>query len=314
VIYGISTKKEAVLRIQSEILRTIREFLTKKGFLEIKPPIIERFTDPGLRGAEIFEIEFYGEAYKIMSALTLQKPILASQLGKIFALCPCLRKEELKARDSGRHLSEFWQLEVEIPEATYKDAMDTAETLLTHIIKSVKEHCPEELKVLERKLKIPEKFKRITHREATEIARSLGYQIKDGEELPWEIEKAISLTSTDPFFVMEYPIGSRGFYDKTDTTKLLCFDMMYPEGYGEASSGSEREFEFEKVKQKIKLEGFDEYLEILKKGIKPTAGFGIGLERLTRFICGLERIEQATLFPKLPGGRHKYDDKKIRSD
>lgn len=83
-------------------------------------------------------------------------------------------------------------------------------------------------------------------------------------------------------------------------------DLIYLEGYGEALSGGEREYEYERIKQRIIRKGqtlsqFKRYLELAKYDLPPSAGFGIGIERLTRYICGLKRIEEASLFPKIPG-------------
>lgn len=82
--------------------------------------------------------------------------------------------------------------------------------------------------------------------------------------------------------------------------------MIYPEGYGEALSGGEREFEYEKIKKrieqkKIDLKAYEIYLDFARKGLFPSAGFGIGVERLTRFILGLSQIQETRFFAKLPG-------------
>lgn len=282
---------------------SIRKFFEKEGFLEILSPIIEPFTDPGIRGAKFFEVDYYGKPYKLMSALTIHKPILATHLGKIFAFCPCARKEPEESKLTGRHLAQFWQIEVEIDKGSYEAAMQVLERLIVFVLKEVKEKCETELKTLGRDLKIPEiPFRRLTHKEAVCIAKRLGFEAYYDKELPWEAEKTISQHFSEPFFIIKYPKGSRGFYDKDDEEFLLDFDLILPEGFGEVSSGSEREYEYEKIKKKLdSMEGFDLYLEVIKKGIKPTAGFGVGLERLTRFICGLDSVWEATPFPKIPG-------------
>lgn len=304
MIYGIE-KTKAILRTQSEILQSVREFLRREGFIEVLPPMLDSITDPGIRGAEFFEVDYYGKKYKLMSAMTVHKPIIAKDLGKIFAFCPCWRKESEESKFSKRHLAQFWQIEVEIPEASYEDAMGVVERLVQYVCSEIIKKCPEELKFLGRELKTPSvPFKRIKHEEAVDIAKRLGMEAFYDKELSWEIEKTISMKFTEPFFITEYPIGSRGFYDKTDGSKLLDFDLMFDSGFGEGCSGSEREYEYEKVLKKVEgteIAKCEWYLEILKKGIKPTAGFGIGLERLTRYICGLQAVREATPFPILPG-------------
>ena len=206
---------KALVKIQSEIVREIRRFLFKKGFLEVLPPLFDEVTDPGIRRAKFFEIEFYGKSYKLMSALTVHKQILASHFGKIFSFCPCFRKEDRKARYTKRHLAQFWQVEVEIPYASYEDAMKLVERLVQSVCKHVKEKCRKELKVLKSDLKVPSlPFPRIKHEDAVRIARKLGRKAYWEKELPWEAEKTLSLHFKQPFFIFLYPAGSRGLYEK----------------------------------------------------------------------------------------------------
>jgi asparaginyl-tRNA synthetase len=101
----------------------------------------------------------------------------------------------------------------------------------------------------------------------------------------------------------------REFYDREDPERkdiLLDMDLMYPEGYGEALSGGEREHLLSRVMRRLEQDGVDknrfvQYLAAVEEGIPASAGFGIGIERLTRYVCGLKNVEQARLFPKAPG-------------
>jgi asparaginyl-tRNA synthetase len=306
---GIYTKRmKAILKIQAEIMRSVREFLIKEGFLEVLPPLLDVITDPGIRGAKFFKVDCYGKKYKLMSAMTIHKPLMAKDLGKIFSFCPCFRREPKEARLTKRHLAQFWQIEVEIPEASYEDAMKILERLIQFVCKKVKEECKKELKDLGRDLKVPSvPFKRISYEEVLKIAREMGFKIEEGKEIPWEVEKAISKKFDQPFFIIHYPYGSRGFYEKADGSKLLDFDLIYDSGFGEGCSGSEREYKKEKILRKIKkteISKCDWYLKSIEK-LKPTAGFGIGLERLTRYVCGLESVWEATSFTIIPGGEIK---------
>ena len=120
----------------------------------------------------------------------------------------------------------------------------------------------------------------------------------------------LSKTHTELVWIIDIPLKSREFYDKEDREHpgyLRDMDLIYPDGYGEALSGGEREYEYEHIKKRIRKKGmtcaqFKEYLQLAKKNnLPPSAGFGIGIERLTRFVCGLDRIEDTALFPKVPG-------------
>jgi len=286
---------QRVLRIQAGLSRFIREFLDSKGFVEVLPPIIGPVTDPGIRGAKQATVDFYGREYRVMSSAILYKQMVASSLGKMYFFSPNVRLESPETVNTGRHLVEFVQVDLEVAHATYHEMMGLCEELLVHVVARAKEEFDECLKEMGRELKTPSKpFKRLTYRDALDLLAQHGHKIEPTTEIPWEEERLISELHGEPFFIHDYPKGARGFYDREDPERpgiLRDFDLIYPGGYGEAASGAEREFEYAKVVARIRNQGEDLskygwYLEMLRYGVPPTAGFGIGLERLTRFICG----------------------------
>ncbi len=304
-------KYKLVFKIQAAALRAIREFLDSQGFVEVLSPIVGPVTDPGIRGAKQAQIDFYGAPYKVMSSAILYKQYMAAALGKIYFVSPNLRLEPPESIYTGRHLVEFYQVDVEIYKGTYRDAMDVAERLTTYVVKYIRDLYGKELEKLDRNLwEFKKPFYRYSHREVVKLAHDLGCRNPTNGELTWECEKIISAYHDAPVFIYEYPKGSRGFYDREDPQRpgvLLDFDMLYPEGFGEAISGAEREYEPEKVIQRMRESGEDPtnyqwYLQMLRE-LYPlqTAGFGIGVERLTRYLCGLRAVWEARPYPKLAG-------------
>jgi asparaginyl-tRNA synthetase len=169
--------------------------------------------------------------------------------------------------------------------------------MITKVIKTVKKDCKNELKTLERTLTMPKTpFKQIKYDDAY-------------KQYGKDFEAMISKTHKEPIWIIDIPLKNREFYDREDPENpehLRDMDLIYPEGYGEALSGGEREHIYERIllrmkKKNINISNFDEYLKIAKKGLYPSAGFGLGVERFIRFICGLKKIEETTLFPKIPG-------------
>jgi len=299
-----------VLKVQGQILTSLRDFLRSEGFIEILAPIIGPATDPGIRGAKQVSIQYYGTPFKIMSSMILYKQMMISSFEKVFALSPNVRLEPLESAETAKHLAEFRQLDLEVAYASYDDAMNLAEGLLMSVVRDVIQNCSEELKGLQRELKeVRGPFKRLTHKQAVELLRSNEYMVSYVEEIPWDAEAALSAMHDEPFFVYDYPLVSRGFYDREDPNRpgiLRDFDMLYPEGFGEAMSGGEREHTYEGVLKRMKLTGVDPeeynwYLQMLKEGVPLSVGFGIGVERLTKWICGLKTIWEAVPFPKVPG-------------
>ena len=298
-------KYKLVFKIQASILRAIREKLDSMGFGPA--------TDPGIRGAKQVTIDFYGLEYRVMSSAILYKQYMAATLGKIYFVSPNVRLEPLDSIYTGRHLVEFFQVDLEMYNASYHDAMRVAEELFCYVVKYVKDvHGKELEQVFNRQLpdfKPP--FPKYTYQEAHRIlCNELGCKFEYGTEIPWECEKLLSAMHDTPIFIIEYPKKARGFYYREDPTRpgtLLDFDMLYPEGFGEAISGAEREYEPDKVIARIKESGEDPskyewFLEMLRE-LYPlrTAGFGIGVERLTRYICGLRAVWEARPYPKLAG-------------
>jgi asparaginyl-tRNA synthetase len=300
----------AVMRVQDEILSALRDHLRGIGFLEILAPIIGPATDPGIRGAQQVSFDYYGTKFKVMSSMILYKQMAVNSFDRIFALSPNIRLEPDETIETGRHLTEFRQLDLEVARASYFDVMEIGEGMVTYVVKRVKANCSDELDVLGRELKTPKlPFKKITHRDAVELLREKGFEVKQGEEISWEAEATLSKCFGDFFWLIDYPKTARGFYDREDEEHpgvLRDFDLFYPEGYGEAVSGGEREIAYEKVVARMLSTGevpetYRWYLEMLREGTTPSAGFGIGVERFTRYVCGREYIWESVPFPKVPG-------------
>jgi asparaginyl-tRNA synthetase len=188
--------------------------------------------------------------------------------------------------------------------------MELGERMLCHVIANVKHKCHKELGKREKTLRVPKlPFKRYTYKEALEILKSMEINVDYGREIPWEAEEAVSRVHNEPFWIINFPASARSFYymeSEEEPGVLEDFDLIYPEGFGEAISGGKREHRYNKLVERMLKSGenpvdYKWYLEMLKSGIPPSAGFGIGVERLTRFICGLENIWDAVPFPKVAG-------------
>jgi asparaginyl-tRNA synthetase len=310
--WAASERYRLAFRVQAAALAAMREFLDGRGFVEVLPPIIGPVTDPGIRGARQASIDFYGREYKVMSSAILYKQYMAASLEKVYFVSPNIRLEPPESAYTGRHLVEFVQVDVEIKGADYYDVMRLAEELVTHTIESVRDRYGRAVEqTFGRQLpELKPPFKRYTHAEAVKLAGAYGCRTDPRSEVSWECERLLSALHNQPFFIHDYPRGSRGFYDREDPERpgiLRDFDMLYSEGFGEAISGAEREYEPERVIERIKEGGEDParyewFLQMLREFYPlRTAGFGIGVERLTRYLCGLRAVWEARPYPKVAG-------------
>ncbi|MFI0817425.1 asparagine synthetase A [Streptomyces sp. NPDC021098] len=309
-----SQRTRAALAVQSKFLAGAREFLTGEGFQELLPPTIGPVTDPGARGAKQVDIDYYGHRYKLMTSGILYKQASLLSFGKIFHVAPNVRLEPMETAVTHRHLVEFHQLDVEIGDGSREDAMAIAERLTKHVVEHVLSTAQSELETLGRdpqtlKQILDAPYGRTPHGQAVADLRGTGHEQEPGAEIDWQGEEIISRAADHPFFLVDYPKGSRGFYDKESTTEpgvLRNFDLIFPGGFGEMMSGSERESDYRNLVMRIRETGenpakYDWYLTLAREGIPSSAGFGLGVERFTRFLCGLDAAWQASGYPKLPG-------------
>ncbi len=287
----------AVLKVKDEIMQSGREYLRQQGFTEILPVILSPITDPLHHDTFDGTVSFYGHPYQLTKSMILHKQIALRTLPRIYCFSPNVRMESAERAGLGRYLAEFVQLDLEARDASREEIMQIGEGLVVHVIATVINRCPAELSRLGRELSVPKTpFPRITFCEAKE---------RFGQTL----DDSLSASLSAPTWLIDFPRSVREFYDREDPQRpdiLLDMDLIYPEGYGEALSGGEREHTLLRILRRLEQDALDkdkffQYLAVAAAGIPPSAGFGIGIERLTRFVCGLDQIEQARLFPKTPG-------------
>ncbi|SMC48638.1 asparagine synthetase A [Lentzea albidocapillata] len=310
-----SPATRAVLRVQHRVLDAVREHLGGQGFTEMLLPVIGPVTDPGARGAKQVDVDYYGHRYKLMTSAILYKQASLTAFDRIFCIAPNVRLEPLETSSTSRHLAEFHQIDVEVAGASRDEATAVAENLVVHVVRRIVERCVPELDVLGRDpdafadLLSGRAFERRTHAAAVADLHDTGHAQNPDAEIDWIGEAVLSAKASRPFFLTDYPKGSRGFYDRENPAApghLLNFDLLAPEGYGELCSGSEREHEYAAIVARMRETGenpakYAWYLKMVREGVPSSAGFGIGLERLVRYLCGLDAVWQASAFPKIPG-------------
>lgn len=293
-------KRLACVKLTSRVLRFATDFFQDAGFVQLMPVILSPVTDPlgpdpGSSVIKTGEVEYLGQRLALTQSMILHKQLAVAQgLEKIFVISPNIRLESPAKAGTGKHLFEFSQVDFEIAGAKKEEVFKLMEGFLAGLVKDVKEHAGGELGAWGRQLRsIEPPFKRFT---VEELAAEYGAD--------WET--AASAASTQPFWALSH---KREFYDKEDPEKpgtFLNYDLVYPEGFGEALSGAEREHEYERIIERMRRHGLDEaryapYLEHAKKGLKPSAGGGFGVERLVRYLTGARHIQEVQLFKRVPG-------------
>jgi asparaginyl-tRNA synthetase len=238
-------------------------------------------------------------------------------LGPVWSLTPSFRAEKSR---TVRHLSEFSHLEAEAPWVTLEDILKAEEQLVSYVIQNTISERVEEMAYLKRDTedlkKVEPPFERVLYEKAIEILKSRGFmvmqedgskrKIQYGDDLSIDSERELTKNATKPIFVVGYPIAVKPFYVKQDPDNKnigLAADMLAPQGFGEISSGGMREDDIVSMTERIRNEGlnpaaYDWYLDLRKYGSVPHGGFGLGIERLVRWITDAEDIKDAILFPR----------------
>lgn len=302
-----SKKQVALFYVRSAIIQAIRDFLFNYRFVQMDSPILTKSVgeDPsGLFALDYFDM---GNAYLAQTGqLYLEAGIAAH--GNVFCFGPTFRAEKSKTR---RHLTEFWMLEAEMAFFNNDDNMDLQEDMVKFVIEKVIEKCGWQLNQLERDVKILkqclEPFKRISYSEAIEIVKEKGSQVQWGEDLGAADETMLTENSTVPAFVYDYPKPVKAFYMKENSENpktVKCSDLIAPEGFGEIIGGSQREDSLDKLIHRIQEEGlpmenYEWYLDLRRYGTVVHSGFGLGLERLVGWICGVPHVRETIPFPRL---------------
>ena len=281
-----------IFRIRSEIIQGFREFLLKKGFVEVNTPKIIAAATEG--GAELFPIVYYDKEAYLGQSPQLYKQMLISSLERIFEIGPAFRAEK---SHTTRHLSEFTSFDIEAAFFDDDEIINLEKEMITYALKKVG---MDDLAT----------FKTITYEKALEILRDIGINIEYGEDLSTEAEKKIGdyfLNEGVNFvFITKWPFSARPFYvyrERDNLERTRGFDLLF-KGL-EITSGGQREHNYEQLIRNIEEEGmnpesFSFYLESFKYGVPPHSGFGLGVERFIKQLFDLENIREAALFPRDP--------------
>src|SRR3989344_750046 len=302
-----SRKMTAVLKIRHTVFGAIHDYFREQGFYEYQSPIFQPAAAEG--GSTLFEVNYFGKPLYLAQTWQLYTEPAIFSLEKIYTLAPSFRAEKSK---TSRHLTEYWHAEMEMAWCHFTDIQMHGESLLKHIIKTVLEKNAKELGLLKRDISklqpsTVKQFPRITYDEALKLLKE-----KNSINLPWgedlrTVEEDELMKHFDtPVIVTHYSKKVKAFYMKEDEKNsevVLGCDFLVPEGYGEIIGGSQREEVLEKVERRLREQGEDPakyqfYLDTRRYGSVPHGGFGMGVERVISWLCGLDNIKDAIPFPR----------------
>jgi len=301
-----SERQQAILRVRHEVVDAIRDFFNGRGFVLVDTPI---FTPAAVEGTTtLFPVQYFDETAYLTQSGQLYNEANAAALGRVYCFGPTFRAEKSKTR---RHLTEFWMVEPEVAYATLDDVIALGEDLVASIVGRVLDRRRAELKTLGRDTSRLERvrapFPRISYDEAVAILKAKGQDFEWGSDLGGTDETLLSEHFDLPVAVHRYPASVKAFYMKPDPGRpelALCVDFLAPEGYGEIIGGSERIDDYDLLLRRIREHNlpeaaFEWYLDLRRYGSVPHGGFGMGVERVVAWICGLDHLREAIPYPRM---------------
>lgn len=307
----------AIAKIRAKLLDYCRQWFVSNDWMEVTAPTIVKGAVEG--GSTLFKLKYFDEEAFLSQSAQLYLEAMIFSLGPVWSLTPSFRAEKSR---TVRHLAEFSHLEAEAPWVSLEDILQVQERLVSHAIQGTIKDCAEELALLKRDTadlkKVEPPFERVPYPKAIELLRSKGFMIAEeedgggkreirvGDDLSIDSERELTKNSEKPIFVVGYPMAVKPFYVKEDPESPgigLAADMLAPRGFGEITSGGLREDDISAITGRMKKEGLDPdsyqwYLDLRRYGSVPHGGFGLGIERLMRWITDVEDIKDTVLFPR----------------
>ncbi|MEM2909128.1 MAG: asparagine--tRNA ligase [Candidatus Bilamarchaeaceae archaeon] len=301
-----SQKLTNIMKARYHIVNHLREFFDKEGFFELAPPIITKSQCEG--GATLFEMNYFGEKAYLTQSSQLYAEVFIFGLEKVYVLAPSFRAEKSR---TVRHLAEYWHLEPEMAWYDQKMNMELQENMIEYVVQKMVKNHPELLEACGRdpdelkKVKAP--FPRLDYEDAVAKVNELGGKMEYGQDFGADEEALLTKEYDVPVFVHHFPKGIKAFYMREDPKKpgtVLNDDLLAPRGHGEIIGGSERIWELDELITRMKEFGLDPngemkwYVDLRRYGSVPHSGFGLGIERLTKWILNLDHIRDAIPFPR----------------
>ena len=301
-----SSRQHAILRLRHRLIKAARDFFDGRGFVLVDTPILTPVACEGT--TNLFPVKYFDTPAFLSQSGQLYSEASCMAFGKVYCFGPTFRAEKSKTR---RHLMEFWMVEPEVAYADLDDIMVLAEEFVSYLVAEALREGEEELSTLGRDTgpleKVTPPFPRLTYAQAFDLLEQEGSETPRGADLGGTDETIVSSRLDRPVIVHRYPAAVKGFYMEPDPENpelALCMDMLAPEGYGEIIGGSQRIHDYDLLMKRVRehdlpADPLSWYLDLRRYGSVPHSGFGLGIERVLSWICGIPHVRETIPFPRM---------------
>jgi len=303
-----SKKQMAIFMIQECIVNAFREYFDKNDFVEFQSPKL--VGDDAEGGAGVFKTQYFGYEACLATSPQLYKQIMVGVFERVFTIGNVYRAEK---HSTTRHLNEYTSLDFELGFIEdHKDVMKHAEGFVRQAVSNIERMCSEHIEKFDvSSVLLPkDSFPSVSLKEAQEIVekesdeKCVGASDLDPSHERILCEFSKKEYKSDAIFVTHYPISKRPMYTYEDENAkglTKSFDLLFRGK--EIATGGQRVHSYKQLKENIEkrnlnIENFSFYLQAFKYGMPPHGGAGLGLERITAALLGIQNVKEATLFPR----------------
>ncbi len=325
----VNPKAREIFRVRTRILKLLREFLDKKGFMEVETPMMQVI--PGGATARPFETYHNALGMKLYLRIAPElylKRLLVGGFEKVYEINRNFRNEGI----STQHNPEFTMLEFYMAYADYNDLIEMTQEMFSTLAKDILgttkiTYQDNEIDLTPpwNKLSFYESLEKIgglsasqygDYEKAKELVKELGENVKDYETLAKLQTKLFDLLVEpkliQPHFIYHYPtevspLSRRNEENPsiTDRFELFIAGREMANAFSELNDPRDQKKRFEEqVKEKAQGEEEahfmdEDYVRALEYGMPPAAGEGIGIDRLVMLFTDSPSIREVILFPLL---------------
>lgn len=309
-VIGLRNLREAdIFKIQAGIKESTRQYLKSQDFTEFNSPKLLPGASEG--GAEVFTLDYFGEEATLAQSAQFYKQIMVGVFERAYEIGSTYRAEPSATT---RHMTEYLTIDAEMGFITFQDLLKTVGGLLQTVTTDVWAQHESQLKSWNAQpVTLPEEIPQLALEEIHELYSTATGEDSRGEkdmrpdEEKWITEYAKKNLGSEAIFVTQWPVSEMKFYHrKSDENPDIAerADLIF-RGV-EIATISMRENRYDVLIEQLKTiaggdpeaDGFRYYLQAFKYGLPMHGGFGMGLERLTQKIIGLNNVKEATLFPR----------------
>lgn len=302
-------QEQTIFKVQAKILQAAREYFAMHDFTEMNTPKLLAEATEG--GAEVFKLDYFGKEATLAQSAQFYKQMMVGVFERVFETNPTYRAEPSATT---RHMTEYITIDAEMGFIEFDDLLTFTSGLVNYVVDKVWDTYGNDLKKWDaHKPVLTEQFPRLTMKEVHELYAKNNkedYSSEDDlrpDEEKWICEYSKKKLGSEAVFVTDWPVSSMKFYhrkNQKDPTLADRSDLLF-RGI-EIATVPMREHRYDVLVQQLKdlahgdpeHPGFKPYLSAFKYGLPPHGGFGMGLERFTQKLVGLNNVKEATLFPR----------------